>query len=302
MTKLVFEVRRGMDVVSVEKFSSSIIKVGNLSSSHLKLDDPSVSRMHCVIEVDDKGDVNVLDLGSLKGTRVNGAKIQKSVIKRGDVVGVGVFDLALRLVRPTIAGDGTDKTSTLLSDLEEKVEQMEADAAFVNLDTKTAFSAVVARMKSDDAFRAAINSFIAEVMKKSNGGGLPDKEVEALLNEVDVHVATFDGLLDLAEGVQGKFDIKRAAAIVDGLIDELDPVSKILGNRLVEFRSIFDGHMKHRCVLLSTLVKDMMDMGLSEENAMKIMEKNWSSMVKAAVESVVKAAEPHLKVTKSESK
>ena len=166
----------------------------------------------------------------------------------------------------------------------------------------TAFSAVVSRMKSDAAFRSAINSFTADVMKKSNGGEFIDKEVDAMLSDMDQHVAPFDAICGLAEGAKGKFDIPRAAAALDGLIDELDPVSKILGNRLVEFRSIFDGHMKHRCVLLSTLVKDMMDLGISEENAMKIMEKNWSSMVKTAVESVVKAAEPHIKVTKKDSK
>jgi hypothetical protein len=301
MTKLVFEVRRGVDVVSIEKFSTSTIKVGNLSSSQLKLDDPSVSRMHCVIEMND-GEVSVFDLGSPQGTRVNGKKVQKSKITRGDVVGVGVFDLSLQLVRATVAGDGKDKASTLLVDLEEKVEQMEADAAFINLDTKTAFTAVVSRMKADESFRAAIKNFIGEVMKETNGGAATEKEVNDLLSDVDEHVAVFDALCGLAEGVKGKFDIPRMTKAVDGLIDELDPVSKVLGNRLVEFRSVFDGHMKHRCVLLSGLVKDMMDLGISEENAMKIMEKNWSSMIKTAVESVVKAAEPRIKATKADSK
>lgn len=301
MTKLVFEVRRGVDVVSIEKFSTSTIKVGNLSSSQLKLDDPSVSRMHCVIEMND-GEVSVFDLGSPQGTRVNGKKVTKSKITRGDVVGVGVFDLSLQLVRATVAGDGKDKASTLLGDLEEKVEQMEADAAFINLDTKTAFTAVVSRMKADESFRTAIKNFIGEVMKETNGGAATEKEVNNLLSDVDEHVAVFDALCGLAEGMKGKFNVPRMTKAVDGLIDELDPVSKVLGNRLVEFRSVFDGHMKHRCVLLSGLVKDMMDLGISEENAMKIMEKNWSSMIKTAVESVVKAAEPRIKVTKADSK
>jgi pSer/pThr/pTyr-binding forkhead associated (FHA) protein len=302
MTKLVFEVRRGVDVISVEKFSTSTIKVGNLRSSHLKLDDPSVSRMHCVIEME--GDeVSVFDLGSPQGTRVNGVKVQKSIINRGDVVGVGVFDLALQLVRPTVAGDGKDKISSLLGDLEEKVEQMEADAAFINLDTETAFKAALARMKSDERFREGIQNFVTDtVPKKTKGEAATESEMEDLLGELDVHVTTFEAIIGLAEGVKGKFDIPRAAKAIDSLIDELDPVSKILGNRLVEFRSVFDGHMRHRCVLLSTLVKDMMDLGLSEENAMKIMEKNWSSMIKTAVESVVKAAEPHIKVTKADPK
>ena len=84
-TALVFKIFKGEELLREETLTQAVIKVGKLSSSHLRLDDESVSRMHAVIEV--SGDeISIIDLGSTTGTLVNGQKINKAKLQSGDVI------------------------------------------------------------------------------------------------------------------------------------------------------------------------------------------------------------------------
>ena len=75
---------KGDQLVRKETLTQDIIKVGKLSSSHLRIDDEDVSRMHAVIEVTSPTEINIIDLGSTKGTVVNGQKINKTRLQSGD--------------------------------------------------------------------------------------------------------------------------------------------------------------------------------------------------------------------------
>jgi hypothetical protein len=86
---LTFRLFKGDQFLREEKLNLQVIKVGKLSSSHLRLEDESVSRMHAVIEVTGPGDVSIIDLGSTKGTFVNGQKVNKAKLQSGDSVVVG---------------------------------------------------------------------------------------------------------------------------------------------------------------------------------------------------------------------
>src|SRR4029079_7162441 len=86
---LTFRLYKGDQFLREEKLALPVIKVGKLSSSHLRLDEKSVSRMHAVIEVTGPGDVSIIDLGSTKGTFVNGQKVNKAKLQSGDTVVVG---------------------------------------------------------------------------------------------------------------------------------------------------------------------------------------------------------------------
>ena len=86
---LTFRIFKGDTFVREETLSQPVIKVGKLSSSHLRLDDDTVSRMHAVIEVTGPGDVSIIDLGSTKGTHVNGQKVNKAKLQSGDRIVVG---------------------------------------------------------------------------------------------------------------------------------------------------------------------------------------------------------------------
>jgi len=102
---LTFTIDRGGDVFEVT-LTQDVIKVGKLPSSHLRLEDDSVSRMHAVIEVGGPDDIYVIDLGSATGTLVNGAKVNKGRITDGDEVHFGEVKVTVGVAaaQPVAAG------------------------------------------------------------------------------------------------------------------------------------------------------------------------------------------------------
>jgi FHA domain len=86
---LTFRIFKGEQLVREERLSLSVIKIGKVPSAHLKLDDETVSRTHAIIEVNGPGDVSIIDLGSTKGTFVNGQKVNKAKLQTGDSIAVG---------------------------------------------------------------------------------------------------------------------------------------------------------------------------------------------------------------------
>src|SRR5262245_18954244 len=84
-----FEIYKGDQLIREEVLAQSPIKVGKLASSDLRLDDETVSRMHGVIEATGPGDVHVVDLGSTRGTTVNGERVTKARLQSGDEVMFG---------------------------------------------------------------------------------------------------------------------------------------------------------------------------------------------------------------------
>ena len=73
----------------------TVIKVGRVASAHLRVEnDPDVSRLHAVIEVEhDK--LTIIDLGSSSGTYVNEQKISRATASIGDVLRVGSTQIAI---------------------------------------------------------------------------------------------------------------------------------------------------------------------------------------------------------------
>jgi hypothetical protein len=86
---LTFRIQRPGQPVREETLSLAVIKIGKVPSAHLRLDDESVSRMHAIFEIDLKGTVHVIDLGSTRGTYVNGQRVNKAQVMSGDVLKVG---------------------------------------------------------------------------------------------------------------------------------------------------------------------------------------------------------------------
>ena len=68
------------------------VVIGRLAECDVVLADPNVSRRHAEVRRDGSGFV-VVDLGSLNGTRVNGAKITERQLRDGDEITVGSTSL-----------------------------------------------------------------------------------------------------------------------------------------------------------------------------------------------------------------
>lgn len=88
-TPIKFDIYEGNQLVRTEILTEQTIKIGKLSSSHVRIDDDSVSRMHAVVEVGGPDDVVILDLGSATGTYVNGERVTKQRLRTGDRIRFG---------------------------------------------------------------------------------------------------------------------------------------------------------------------------------------------------------------------
>jgi pSer/pThr/pTyr-binding forkhead associated (FHA) protein len=86
---ITFHIYEGDQLARTESFTQDVIKIGKLESSHLRIDDPAVSRMHSVIEVSGPGEVYIIDLGSTSGTVVNGQRVNKAKLESGDQLQFG---------------------------------------------------------------------------------------------------------------------------------------------------------------------------------------------------------------------
>jgi len=84
-----FEIYKGDALVREEVLTQDVIKVGKLASSHLRIDDETVSRMHAVIEVTGADEIHIIDLGSTRGTLVNGERVSKTRLQSGDEIMFG---------------------------------------------------------------------------------------------------------------------------------------------------------------------------------------------------------------------
>ncbi len=106
-TPIKFEIYQGGQLQRTEVLAEKTIKIGKLTTSHLRLDDESVARVHAMIEVQDERTVLLVDLGSAGGTFVNGERVtSKRAIKSGDQLAFGNVKVVM-----TIAGQPGRKKS-----------------------------------------------------------------------------------------------------------------------------------------------------------------------------------------------
>ena len=101
---LTFRIYRGTQLLREETLAQPVIKIGKVSSAHLRIDDDSISRMHAIVEVTG-GDVSLIDLGSTRGTFVNGQRINKATLAERRRDQVGELRIEVTMSVPGACGD-----------------------------------------------------------------------------------------------------------------------------------------------------------------------------------------------------
>lgn len=76
-----------------------IIMLGRSKDSHIKLDSINVSRLHCILELNNMI-WELKDMDSANGVFVNYARVQKRVLCDGDLITVGNFDMVYFISQP----------------------------------------------------------------------------------------------------------------------------------------------------------------------------------------------------------
>ena len=74
--------------------AGGIKTVGRATRADFILDAPLVSRLHCRLEADAEK-LEVIDLSSRNGTYVNGKRIKRAQLTRGDTLRVGRVELTI---------------------------------------------------------------------------------------------------------------------------------------------------------------------------------------------------------------
>jgi uncharacterized protein (TIGR02996 family) len=90
-----FRITRAGALVDLRVCPQPVLKIGRLRGCHLLLaDDPQVSRLHAVIELEDP--IRIIDLGTPTGTWINGEQLlTRGVLELGDEVRIGEHGLEL---------------------------------------------------------------------------------------------------------------------------------------------------------------------------------------------------------------
>ena len=88
---------KGTQPVGAWEFEKSSVTVGRSKTADVRLDDPAVSRVHCVIEARPDG-VFVRDNGSRNGIKVNGKRVEEAALSSRDEVSIERFRLKAYLI------------------------------------------------------------------------------------------------------------------------------------------------------------------------------------------------------------
>jgi pSer/pThr/pTyr-binding forkhead associated (FHA) protein len=97
-TPAILVVNRGPDAGFRFPLHQAVTTAGRDPRSGIFLDDVTVSRRHAEFRLE-RGELQVVDIGSLNGTYVNGDPIDSAVLTNGDEIQMGKFRLVL-LIRP----------------------------------------------------------------------------------------------------------------------------------------------------------------------------------------------------------
>jgi pSer/pThr/pTyr-binding forkhead associated (FHA) protein len=91
-------VKRGPNAGSRFPLHRAVTSAGRDPRSDIFLDDVTVGRRHAEFR-SERGELEVVDLGGLNGTYVNGQPIESAVLANGDEIQMGKFRLVL-LIQP----------------------------------------------------------------------------------------------------------------------------------------------------------------------------------------------------------
>ena len=102
-------ITRGPDAGARLALDKAVTRVGRHPNSDVFLDDATVSRRHAEFRVTGDNDVQVIDLGSLNGTHVNGRPMDSAALTNGDEIELGKFHLVFLSGGPALLRDSSPR-------------------------------------------------------------------------------------------------------------------------------------------------------------------------------------------------
>jgi pSer/pThr/pTyr-binding forkhead associated (FHA) protein len=128
---LTFEVYRGGALIKSAEFREESVTIGSGPSALLAIDDASVAELHAVINVEEDGSVQLLDLGSDGGTQLEGEAVSNAPLSSGSTVVLGNISIIVHITDDT-AFDDDEATyvAAVPSDLDAEEGALVDEAAY----------------------------------------------------------------------------------------------------------------------------------------------------------------------------
>lgn len=123
MAKLVLSL--GGSVLNNFFIDKERLTIGRDPHNDVRIDDPAVSREHAAILSVGK-DCIIEDVGSSNGTYVNGTRVDRQILRHGDILHFGAYHL--RFVNPRATGDVNLDVTMLIGTLPEELREIRAAA------------------------------------------------------------------------------------------------------------------------------------------------------------------------------
>lgn len=109
---LSFEIYRGAELLRREEINADSVTIGKGPAAMLRVEDDAVQDLHAVLNVNEDGSVQLLDLVGDSSTTVNGHTVSNVLLSNGDAIGLGQLRI---VVRVTDAGALDDESKTQIA-------------------------------------------------------------------------------------------------------------------------------------------------------------------------------------------
>ena len=107
---LTFEIFNGGDFLRKEELNAESVTIGKGPAAMLRVEAEGLADLHAVLNVNEDGSVQLLDLVGDGATTVNGQAVSNVVIKSGDTIGFGAVRVVVGIVDEGAFSDDEEKT------------------------------------------------------------------------------------------------------------------------------------------------------------------------------------------------
>jgi ABC transport system ATP-binding/permease protein len=192
--------------VAVKSGYHNCLVVGSGNESQIKLDNNRISRNHLQIIYDDKGILNVQDLGSTNGTFLNGIKIDENkILQHKDKLQLaGLNDVLIVVEKPNlnhVTGENYDLINKLKSKNRILLGRDPGCDIILNYNTISKQHASISKSKSTK--NPNDNVYFIEDLNSTNGTFINGKKIRGI-TELSIHDKILIGRFQLSLGGQVK--------------------------------------------------------------------------------------------------
>ena len=125
--RLTFEISNGDAPVRREEISAESVTIGRGPAAMLRIEDDAMADLHAVVNIQEGGGVQILDLGSATGSQVNGETVEGSAsLNSGDTVTIGPVTLVVTIANLAESIDETPH-APIAADSDEEEEEERTD-------------------------------------------------------------------------------------------------------------------------------------------------------------------------------